>query len=433
MREQLDRFFGIRSLGSTITTELFGGISTFLSLSYIFVVNPAILSQAGMDRTAVLFATITASALATLVMGLWARLPFVLAPGMEMNAYVAVYVCGTLGFNWQQGLGAVFWSGVIYLLLTASGARRRIIDSIPHRMKAGLAFCVGAFVAIIGLKISGILAYEGVRFSGFGQFMTREALVMLAGLGLSLVLERIRIRAAILLSIVATAVLCHLLGLGSAPETVAEIGPGALSALGKLDLSVILDPRMLGVILILFVVDFYGSIAKFIGLTEETPIMRDGQLLRMREAMWVDGAANLGGAALGTTSLITYVESAVGIGAGARTGLAAIVCGLLMVSCFAIAPFLAWVPIHATTGVLVLIGIKLCPPIRLLKDYSKADGLMLLLMLGAVAATFSIDRAMLIGFLGYLGVDVVSNRRPDPFLVISAFFLLGAVVVQVVP
>jgi AGZA family xanthine/uracil permease-like MFS transporter len=432
MREKLTRYFGINDLGSTIPIELLGGLSTFLALSYIFVVNPAILAEAGMDRAAVLFATVLASAGATLLMGLWARLPFALAPGMEMNAYVAFFVCGTLGFTWQQGLGACFWSGILFIALTASGIRRRIIDSIPHRMKAGLAFCVGTFLAIIGFKLAGVFVYEGVVLRGLGNPLSKECLALLFGLGSALLLERLRLRAAILIAIAITALLCHAIGLAERPaEGTGFSASGAYSALGQADFSVILDPRIFSVVLILFVIDFYGSVAKFIGLTEETPIMRDGQVPRIGRALWIDGGATVAGSTLGTTCITAYVESAVGIGVGARTGLSAIVCGLLMLSCMVLAPLLAWIPIHATTGVLVLIGIKLCPPLRVMRDYSITDRLLLALMLLAVAVTFSIDRAMLVGFLGYMTAGIAQRRWPDPFLVLSTLILLVGVVLQI--
>ena len=297
MKERLDRFFGIRALGSTIPIEILAGVSTFLSLAYIFVVNPAILAQGGMDKSAVLFATITVSALATITMALWARLPFAVAPGMEMNSYVAFFVIGTLGLSWQQAMGTVFWSGVIFVILTASGIRQRIIDSIPHRMKAGLAFCVGAFLALIGLKLSGILVYQGVTLHGVGQLFTREVLALVFGLALALALERLHIRAAVLLSIIGTSIFCQCIGLGTSPSPSATTQSGGFfSALGKLDLSVITNPKSFSAIVILFVLDFYGSVAKFIGLTENTSIMVNGKVPRIGRALWVDGGATMLGA-----------------------------------------------------------------------------------------------------------------------------------------
>ena len=431
MKERLDRFFGIRALGSTIPIEILAGVSTFLSLAYIFVVNPAILAQGGMDKSAVLFATITVSALATITMALWARLPFAVAPGMEMNSYVAFFVIGTLGLSWQQAMGTVFWSGVIFVILTASGIRQRIIDSIPHRMKAGLAFCVGAFLALIGLKLSGILVYQGVTLHGVGQLFTREVLALVFGLALALALERLHIRAAVLLSIIGTSIFCQCIGLGTSPSPSATTQSGGFfSALGKLDLSVITNPKSFSAIVILFVLDFYGSVAKFIGLTENTSIMVNGKVPRIGRALWVDGGATMLGAGLGTSSLIAYVESAVGIGVGGRTGLTALVCGLLMLACYVLTPFIGFVPIHATTGVLVLIGIKLCPPLRELISYTRTDLIILALMLITVAFTFAIDRAMLVGFLSYLITLLIHRGKPDPFLIISTLLLLLGVGLQ---
>ena len=431
MKERLDRFFGIHALGSSIPVEILAGISTFLSLSYIFVVNPAILAEGGMDKSAVLFATITASALATIAMALWARLPFAVAPGMEMNSYVAFFVIGSLGLSWQQAMGAVFWSGVIFVILTASGIRQRIIDSIPHRMKAGLAFCVGAFLALIGLKLSGILVYQGVTLHDIGGIFTREVLALVFGLGLALALERLRIRAAVLLSIIGTSIFCQFIGLGTSPSPSATAQSGGFfSALGQLDLSVIANPKSFSAIIILFVLDFYGSVAKFIGLTENTSIMVSGKVPRIGRALWVDGGATMAGAGLGTSSLIAYVESAVGIGVGGRTGLTALVCALLMLTCYVLTPFIGYVPIHATTGVLVLIGIKLCPPLRELAAYTRADRIILALMLVTVVCTFAIDRAMLVGFLGYLIALLIRREKPDPFLIVSTLLLLLGFVLQ---
>jgi len=432
MKYCLDRFFGIHAVGSTISIEILAGVSTFWSLAYIFVVNPAILAHGGMDMSAVLFATITASAAATITMGLWARLPFAVAPGMEMNSYVAFFAIGTVGLSWQQAMGAVFWSGVIFVILTASGIRQHVIDSIPHRMKAGLAFCVGAFLALIGLKLSGVLIYEGVVFHGFGKLASPEVLALIFGLGLALTLEHFNIRAAVLLSIIGTSIFCNFIGLSTKPSlsTTTE-NRGFFSAIGELDFSVIVNPKSFSIILILFVLDFYGSVAKFIGLTQNTSIMVDGKVPRMGRALWIDGGSTMIGAMLGTSSLIAYVESAVGIGVGGRTGLTALVCGLLMIACYAITPLIGYVPIHATTGVLVLIGIKLCPPLRDLNAYSITETWVLGLMLVTVVLTFAIDRAMLVGFLGYIFISINRRQIPDPFLVFSTFILLLSIGLQV--
>jgi adenine/guanine/hypoxanthine permease len=420
-------FFGINKRNTSIQIEVLAGISTFLSLSYIFVVNPAILSQTGMDKSFVLFATIVASALATLVMGVWARLPFVLAPGMEMNAYVAFFVVGSLGFTWQQALGAVFWSGVVFIILTVFRVREKIIDAIPPRMKSGLSLSVGVFLGLVALKIAGVLRYEDINIKGFGDFASPLALVFYASLALVLVLDRLRVRAAVLISIILATLFCHLLGIGSDGEQPAELSRAMFAGIGKLDSGVIANPKILSVILILFLVDFYGSIAKFIGLTMNTDIMVNGKLPRIKEALSIDGIATIFGSFLGTTNPTTYVESGVGIGVGGRTGLTSIVCGLLMLSCFFIAPLLKFVPVVATTGVLLFVGIKLCPPLHELKSYTKVDLFVMGIMQITVVATFAIDRAMV-----YILIDLFARRRPNPYLVGSTVLLAIGAVLQMV-
>jgi Permease family len=207
-------------------------------------------------------------------MGLWARLPFVVAPGMEMNAYVAFYAVGALGFTWQQALGMVFWSSVIMIVLTLASIRERIIDSIPESMKVGLAFSVGVFLMLIALRTGGMLEYEGLILRGFGSLLSPSAYALYLGLACVLVLDRLKVPGAVLIGILVTAGFCHLIGAGGGSDAIGEVSSRMFSAIGQLDLGIILDPRAASVILVLFVLDFYGSVAKFIGLTLNTNIMR---------------------------------------------------------------------------------------------------------------------------------------------------------------
>jgi len=424
---RLARFFDLSAKGTSIQIEVLAGVSTFLSLSYIFVVNPAILSQAGMDKSAVLFATIAASALATIAMGLWPNLPFVLAPGMELNAYVAFFVVGSLGFNWRQALGAVFWSGVLFIVLTVAQIRKKVIESIPTRMKAALALSVGVFLFLVALKVAGLLIYDGVRLVGVGGLSSRTALIFYIGLVLVLILERFKVRGSVLITIIIATVLCHYFGLNDNAEQPTRISRNMLADLGGLDLRVIIQPRMLSVILILFLIDFYGSIAKFIGLSQNTSLVVDGELPHLKDALLIDGAATVLGSTLGTSSIIVYVESAVGIGAGGRTGLTAITCGILMLGCFALTSLFGLVPIVATTGALAFVGIKLCPSLKELRTYSPVDLIALILMPLAVIVTFAIDRAMLIGFGVYAFADLIKLRKLNPYMVGSMILLaIGA-------
>jgi len=347
---KLINYFRLRELGSTIRTEVLAGVSIFLSLSYIFVVNPAILSEAGISKSAVFFATIIISAIATIVMGVWARKPFALAPGLEMNAYVAFVVVGSLGFVWQAALGLVFWSGILMIIVNLLKIRKSIIEAIPNRIKSGLAMTVGVFLILIALNVSGILAYEGIDIQGIGLLASAEALVFYVGFVAALILKRLKVRGSILLSIVAASVVAHFLGIGAAVELV-TLSKDMLSATFALDFGIIMDPRAWSVILILFLLDFYGSIAKFIGLTKNTSIVDEhGNMPQMQEALSVDGGATVVGSVLGTSNVTTYVESAVGIGEGGRSGLTAVVTGVLMLLFLVLTPLVNLVPVVATTG-----------------------------------------------------------------------------------
>lgn len=426
----LDRYFGIAAKGSSLQIEILAGISTFLALSYIFVVNPAILAQAGMNKSAVLFATILTSGIGTLLMGFWARLPFVLAPGMEMNAYVAFFVVGALRFTWQQALGAVFWSGVLFVILTALRVRQNIIEAIPDSMKSGLSLSVGVFLALVAFKITGILRYEGVYIKGIGTLLTGETLALFVGLSLILVLDRLQIRGGVLIAIVVTSFFCHFRGLG-AGEKAAEVSAVMLSGVGKLQpLAIFLDRRMLSVILVLFLIDFYGSVAKLIGLTMRTNIMENRRLPRMKEALLIDSIGTTAGAILGTSSITVYVESAIGIGAGGRTGLTAVVCGLLMLSCFGVAPFLHQVPLVATTGALVFVAVKLCPSFQDLKSLGWVDLAAVAVMQILVVFTFALDRAMLAGFAAYTVSALFMRKRLNPYMIGSMVLLALGVGLQ---
>jgi len=414
--------------------EIIAGLSTFMALAYIFVVNPAILAEGGFNKSAVFFATIVVSFLATLVMGVWAKKPFALAPGMEMNAYVAFFVIAGLGFAWPQALGAVFWSGIIFMLLTWTNVRTKVIQAIPDKMKSGLALSVGVFLMLIALRLSGVILYEGITFNGIGLLLSPMAYVLYFGVAAVLILRRFKVPGSVLISIALAAVLAHLLGLGGAGEPV-QISKDMFSAILKLDLGVILDPRMWSVILILFLVDFYGSVAKFIGLTRNTSIVnKDGTLPQMKETLSVDGYATILGSGLGTTSLTTYVESGVGIAEGGRTGFTAVVVSILMLLFIVLTPLLNLVPLIATTGALFWVGIHLFPSKQELKTYTKLDIFTVLVMIGATIWTFAIDKALLFGFLIFMIGLIFAKRAKEIniYMVISTILLLIGFVFSVI-
>jgi len=413
MLQKIDNFFGITKLGSSFKIEILAGISTFLSLSYIFVVNPAILSEAGIPTSVAFFATIFGSVIATLLMGLWARLPFALAPGLEMNAYIAYVVVGVLGFTWQGALGAVFWVGVLTFVLAFTPLRTNIIKAIPDKLKSGLAASVGVFLMLIALKVSGLLAYEGIQVKGIGLLISNEAYVFYAGLFLVLVLRHFKIKGSVLFSIIGAAIFAHFLGVGQSIEPI-KLSKDMFAGVFAFDLGVILNPKIWSVIVVLFILDFYGPIAKFIGLTRNTSIVdQEGNLPRMKEGLAVDGAGTIIGAATGTSNLITYVESAVGMGEGGRTGLVAVVIAVLMSLFLFIVPLVNLIPVVATTGALFFVGLTLFPGKKDLKEYSWNDIIAVTIMVLVTIWTFGLDKAMFAGFTAFVVLYIVRGKWRD--------------------
>jgi adenine/guanine/hypoxanthine permease len=425
----IDRYFSITQRGSTAPTEVLAGVSTFLALSYIFVVNPAIMAQGGVPLAISLFATITISAFATLLMGLWARLPFAVSTGLEMNGYIVFTVIASLGFTWQQALGLVFWSGALMTIVTISSIRERVIGSIPDSLKIGLSFSVGTFLILIALKLSGILEYKGLMISGVGSFTSPAAICLYAGLALTVLLESRKIIGSVLVSIIAVSIGYHLLAsqglLGFTPDkasTLPALSKEMFAGIGALDISAILNPKSISVVLVLFVLDFYGSVAKLIGLTLRSNLSVGGKLPGREQALLVDGGGTMLSAGLGATSIVAFVESAVGIGAGARTGLSAVVCGTLMVACFFLIPFIHYVPSAATFGALVFVGLRLCPTLQQWREFPVLEKVALMSMPLVTVATFSLDKGMLVGFLLAV-IGQLTQRKANPYLIGSAALL----------
>lgn len=429
-------------LNTTLTTEIVAGISLFLSLSYIFIVNPSILSQAGIPSGAVFFATVLASGLSTLAMGFYARLPFALAPGLEANGFFTFVVVATLGFTWQEGLGIVFWSGLLCLLLTILPVRQKVIDCIPEGLKAAISTTVGVFVAVIGLVVTDLVRFEGGLPVGMGSLDSVKAIVLYVGFGLALLLgiRKLKFPAGMLVSIVACTVLARSLGIPA--DTPPATQDDFLKALGKLDIFVVFqDPRAWTVLLVFFMIDFYGSIGKFIGLTRQTELQAKGEVENIKEALYVDGAGTVLGSALGTSTIITYVESAVAVGQGGRTGIVAIVCGSLMLASLSFSPLVGFVPVVAASGVLVYVGWLLLPKTEVwdaMRGRADVEGTLgtydfvVMLLMGLVAAiTFSLDKSLLLGFWAYSLYELVKYRRfPNKYLIGSALILSVAMGVQ---
>lgn len=441
VRSAIDNYFSLSHRKSDFRTEILAGISIYLSLAYIFILNPAILSQAGMNPSAVLFATVVASGLATIFMGLYARLPFALAPGLEMNGFVAFVVVGVLGLTWQQSLGAVFWSGVLCFVCSVLPIRERIVKGIPHGLQANLAVSVGVFVAVIGVYLAKIIVFEKGRISSFGSLISTEAITLYIGLFICFILDwswlrpkadgRPRFRGGslvpgcFLIAIIVGAVYCRTHGIQQ--DTPVSFSMDMLSAIRQVDyMGFFSEFRLWPAFLVLFMIDFYGTIGKIIGLTAATNLRDpDKGVVNIEKGMQVDGLGTMGGAALGTTSIITFVESAVGIAAGGRTGITAVVCGVLMLLTLLATPLVGLIPVVATGGVLVYVGFLLLPRSQWRAgEYKLFDGVVGVLMGIISFLTFSLDNAMVVGFGCYAFHQVFVKREKINWYLMGSFLLL---------
>ena len=437
MKKFLYKKFLIDERNTSIGIELLAGLSTFMSLAYIVVVNPVILSEGGIEKSAVFFATVIISGLFTIIMGYKANLPFALAPGLEMDSYVAFYIIGVLGFSWVQGLAIVFYSTLIFFILTILKIRHKIVDSIPDLMKHNLAATVGMFIIMIGLKLSGIISFKGATPVGLGSFTSNNAICLYIGLLIIFITEKLlSFKGSILISIISLAIYCNIVGLSVGTEAISYSNKMFSATFKFIDgLSVIFDPHSWAPILILFLVDFYGSVAKIIGLTVNTGIFSDekSEDSKIKGGLIVDGFAALFSPIIGTSSVTTFVESSVGIKEGGRTGITAIVCGVLLLSCFSLVPLIKFVPVVATSSALVWVGLWLMPkgmiPFfsndkTIWNSYLKIDKVILTFMLFSVIYSFSIQYAMIIGYLGYTIKSYFNKEKINLYLLISLILLL---------
>ncbi|MBI4550782.1 MAG: NCS2 family permease, partial [Candidatus Latescibacteria bacterium] len=316
----LERWFRLREQGTTVRTEAIAGVTTFMTLSYIFFVQPAVLKAAGMDPGAVLVATCVASALGTLIMGLFANYPIALAPGMGHNFFFAFTVCIGMNIPWQTALGAVCISGVLFILLASVGLRERIIDAIPTSLKSSIAVGIGLLIAFVGFQWAGLVVDTPGTLVGLGNLTSPPVLLSSFGFVVIAALMAARVPGAILWGIVAAAVAGLPFGLVTY-QGIASVPPSLAPTLFQLD---VIDPFRRGIVTVIFIfffLDLFDTIGTLIGVSQQAGFIRDGKLPRARQALLADAVASVIGALAGTSTVLSYIESAAGVAAGGRTGL----------------------------------------------------------------------------------------------------------------
>ena len=406
--------------------ELLAGLTTFMTMAYVVVVNPQILSEAGMPVDGVLFATCVSAAAATLVMGIWANYPIALAPGMSLNAYFTYSIVQGRGVPWQTALGVVFLSGVLFLALTLTKVREQIVNGIPDCLKYGTAAGIGLFIALIGLRNAKIVVANPATFVGFGKISDPQVLLACGGLILIAILMARKVGSAILLGILAITVAGIPLGLAHWPAHLFSL-PHPSGTFLKLDLRAATKLGFGELVFVFFFVDLFDNVGTLVGVCEEGGFLREGKLPRASRALLADALGTMFGALTGTSTVTSYIESAAGVAAGARTGLGNVaIAGLFLLAMFC-APLIAAIPAYATAPALVLVGALMCGAVARVKwgDFSEAFPAFLTIV--ATPLTFSIATGLSLGLLSFTFMKVGTGkyREISPLIwVLSALFLL---------
>lgn len=421
-----ERLFRLNEHNTSVRTELVAGLTTFLTMSYIIFVNPDILSTTGMDRDAVFVATCLAAALGSAVMALVANWPIAMAPGMGLNAFFAFTVVAALGFTWQQALGAVFISGVIFVLLTVTGVRRWLIDGIPHSLRSAIAAGIGLFLGIIALKSAGIVVDNPATLVGLGDLKQTGTMLAILGFFVIAVLDALRVKGAILIGILVVTVLSWTLGV-STFQGLVSAPPSILPTFLQLDIIGALHGGLLHVILVFVLVEVFDATGTLIGVAKRAKLIEEGKPNRLGRALLADSTAIVAGSMLGTSSTTAYVESASGVQAGGRTGLTALVVAMLFLAALFIAPLAGSVPSYATAPALLYVA---CLMIRELIDVEwedLTDAAPAALTALAMPFTYSIANGLAFGFVSYVVLKAATGRwraiHPATLLVALLFVI----------
>lgn len=426
MRAAIDRFFGLTEHNSSIRQEVLAGVTTFLAMAYITVVNPGILSDAGMDFGAVFVATCLAAALGTAVMGLYANYPVAQAPGMGQNAFFTYGVVLGLGHTWQSALGAVFVSGLIFILLSVLPVREWLINAIPRSLKLGISAGIGFFLGIIALSGSGIIVSNDATLVGLGDLTETPAIFMLLGFVLIAALSARRTVGAVVIGMLVVTVLGWLTGAAEFQGVVSM--PPPMTSFLELDIVGALDLSMVTVILTLLLVDVFDTAGTLVGVANRAGMLdKNGHLPRLRRALLSDSSATAVGAVLGTSSTTSFIESAAGVEAGGRTGLTALTTAALFLLCLFIAPLAQSVPGFATGAALLYVATIMARALEDLEWGDVAESAPAIVTAIGVPLTYSIADGIGLGFITYALIKVASgnaSRCPLAVYVVAGIFVL---------
>lgn len=424
----LERLFQLSAHGTTVRTEVVAGLTTFLTMAYIVFVNPMMMADAGIDPGAAFVATCIAAAIGSMIMGLWANYPIALAPGMGLNAFFSYTVVGSMGYSWQVALGAVFISGFLFFLLSIFKVREWIINSIPMALRSAIAAGIGLFLALIALKNAGLVVDHPATLVTLDD-LTQPA-PLLAGLGFAVIvaLAYRRVTGAVMIGILLITLISLALGLTQA-EGVMSAPPSLAPTFLELDIRGALEVGLISVIFAFLFVDLFDTSGTLIGVAQKANLVdKDGKMPRLGRALMADSGATMAGAALGTSTTTSYVESAAGTAAGGRTGLTACVVGLLFLLCLFFSPLAGAVPGYATAPALFVVAVLMMSGLVQVDwdDLTVAAPVVVTAL--TMPLTFSIANGIALGFITWTAIKLLAGRWQD--LNPSLYALAGLFIIK---
>ena len=405
----LQKLFGFDPTKSTIKTEIMAGITTFLSMAYILAVNPDILSATGMDKGAVFTTTVVISAIITMLMGLYAKLPFALAPGMGLNAFFAYSVCLIMGYSWQFALTAVFLEGLIFILLTLTNIREKIVGIIPMTLKNAISVGIGLFITFIGLKSANIIINDDATLVRLGDITSGPALLGVIGIVITSILLVKKVKGGLLLGILITTVIGIPMGITQLNGVVSP-PPSIEPIFFKFEWDQIFTTDMAIVVFTFLFVDLFNTIGTLIGVSTRAGIMKNGKIPRVKQAFLVDAVGTTAGAVMGTSTVTTFVESAAGVEEGGRSGLTAFVTGICFFLAVFFAPFFLSVPASATAPVLVPVGLMMMASVLEIDFNDFSESVPAFLCIVCMPLCYSISDGIILGHLCYVILNTLCGK-----------------------
>ena len=423
----LEKLFGFNPKETTVKTEIMAGITTFLTMAYILAVNPNILGETGMDKGALFTTTVLMSALPTIFMALYAKLPLALAPGMGLNAFFAYTVCLIMGYSWQFALTAVFLEGLAFILLTVTNLREKIVEVIPPALKSAISAGIGLYIAFIGLKNAEVIVDNPATLVSLGKLTSGSGLLGIIGIGLTSILLVRNVKGSLLIGILATTLIGIPMGITNL-DGVFSIPPSIEPIFMKFEWKNVFTAEMATIVFTLLFVDLFDCIGTVIGVTTRANMIdENGKIPNLKKVFMVDSVSTTAGAAMGTSTVAVYVESAAGVNEGGRSGLTAFTTGVCFLLALFFAPFFLAIPAAATAPVLVLVGLMMMSNVWKIDFFDYKESIPAFICMIFMPLAYSISDGILLGHLSYVVINSLSGNRKSlttGMYILAAIFLL---------